>query len=79
MEEVDEASVTVKEMAKGSRKKQRKESIREQAKKQRHRRLGSKIFVGCQHNSARFSCSKIRPSDALLIREKLKSCQNKVA
>lgn len=70
MEEVDEASVTVKEVAIGSRKKQKKYSIREQVKKN---------FVGCKHNSARFSCSTIRPYDALSLRGKLFSCQDKVA
>ena len=80
MEEVvDENLIAVKDGAKGSRKRRKHGSVREQAKRERHRAsMKSKVFIGCKHNTSRFSCSKIRPGDALFIRQKLSECANKV-
>ncbi|CAH1116482.1 unnamed protein product [Phaedon cochleariae] len=74
-----DCEISVREGSRGQRKKKLNENKREQAEKKRYSApAGSKVFIGCNHNNKRFLCTKIRPYDAVFIREKIFKCQNKV-
>lgn len=77
MDDEDE-KVFVKDVSRGSRKKQKTLSLRE---KEKHKRYsapsGFNLFTPCKHKNRQFLCSYVRPGDSLLIRNKLYSKPDK--
>lgn len=73
-------SVSVSEGNVGSRKKSKKQTKRDLAKKNRYTASGLGIFIPCtiKHNSNKFKCSEIRPADVKLFREKLYLVPDKI-
>lgn len=67
-----EDGVLVRDANVGCRKKQKKVSARELAKKRRHSLpAGSNVFTPCTHNKPAYQCCKVRPQDALDFRAKI--------
>uniref|UniRef100_A0A8D8U0B0 Uncharacterized protein n=1 Tax=Cacopsylla melanoneura TaxID=428564 RepID=A0A8D8U0B0_9HEMI len=67
--EDSESVVTVRDGNEGSRKKQKRPSLR--SSKDYSAPAGSNVFIPCLHNTKTYKCCKIRPADAIRFRNSL--------